>query len=92
MPGTLSTSKVSATLRRAHYRAAKWIPSGQVRGWGQWSPGFKLQKLPEGIHVTHKQGLHVKQDDSLFRYAHALSHHYTLTQTDDTLLVTGFKH
>lgn len=90
--GTLSTSKVAATLRRAGYHAAKWITSGQVRGWGQWSPGFKIQKLPEGIRVTHKQSLHAKQDDTLGRYAHALSHYYNLTTTNDAILVTGFKH
>lgn len=45
---TISLQRVSGALRKAGVRAAKWNPSGMVRGWGDWSPGVRTQREHDG--------------------------------------------
>jgi hypothetical protein len=87
--GKLSTSKVSATLRRAGFRTAKWIPSGQIRGWGSWSNGFKLkQQIDESIRCTIHAG---KAAVQLELYSAALSKWYNIKIEDHAIIITSFK-
>jgi len=49
----VTTQRLYAILRKAGFTAAKWEASGQVRGWGDWSPGVKCQQR-QGLTVTYK--------------------------------------
>lgn len=49
----ITVQRVYAILRKAGHTVAKWHASGQVRGWGDWSPGVKVQQR-QSLTVTYK--------------------------------------
>ncbi|HEY4530126.1 MAG TPA: hypothetical protein VIG97_07335 [Luteimonas sp.] len=74
----MRAAAVSAKLRKAGHRIAKWNASGMVRGWGDWSAGAHVEQLDNGtIQVSDRVGRWSKQTPERARelvqqYAEAL--------------------
>jgi hypothetical protein len=53
----MSTAKVRAVLKKAGLIAAKYHRSGMVKGWGDWSPGYKVEYDDYGrVTVRYQPG------------------------------------
>jgi hypothetical protein len=53
----LTTQRVVAILRKAGHSIGKWLASGQIRGWGDYSAGALVKWDDFGrIHVHHVVG------------------------------------
>jgi hypothetical protein len=50
----MTLQKIYAVLRKAGHQAAKWHSSGMVRGWGDWSPGVRVERGDGLLLVTYK--------------------------------------
>jgi hypothetical protein len=61
----VSVQKVSAAMRKAGLAAAKWHPSGQVRGWGSWSPGVRTHKDGDAVLVCMQHGHHTLETGAI---------------------------
>jgi hypothetical protein len=44
----ITRQKLYAVLRKAGFDTAKYHASGQVRGWGSWSPGARVEEARGG--------------------------------------------
>lgn len=57
----MTSQKLYAILRKAGHGAAKWSTSGMVRGWGEWSPGVKIERNSDTykiwFDVTYKTAI-----------------------------------
>lgn len=56
MDKKLTIQKVSAAMRKAGLRAAKWNASGQIRGWGDWTSGVRVSGHGDHIRVHYQRG------------------------------------
>jgi hypothetical protein len=61
----ITVQKVSAAMRKAGLQAAKWNPSGQVRGWGSWSPGVCVRDGDGDVRVYMQHGFHTLETDAI---------------------------
>lgn len=50
----MTPQKIYAVLRKAGHQAAKWHVSSMVRGWGDWSPGVRVERGVDLLSVTYK--------------------------------------
>jgi hypothetical protein len=62
MAEQISRQKVSAAMRKANLRAAKWNRSGMVRGWGSWSSGVRVYQGINGVCVCWQVGQWSKEN------------------------------
>ena len=57
----ITRQKVSAVLRKAGLTVAKYNRSGMVRGWGDWSEGYRVS------YNAHDNILFVRHEQSYIR-------------------------
>lgn len=94
----ISTQKIVAILRKAGFDAAKWQASSMIRGWGDWSFGYKVHSN-NGIYISHKQPHRMAQESAkvdiekhLVEYQAALDNAGIVSEIQDGVLkVRGYK-
>jgi hypothetical protein len=47
----VTRQKIQSVLRKAGIPAGKWIASGQIRGWGEWTEGTKVRDGDGGFTI-----------------------------------------
>lgn len=59
-PRPLTPQKVRAILHKAGFRASKYHRSSRIRGWGEWSPGYRVTAgttslIVEYVHYSNRE-------------------------------------
>lgn len=79
-PPVATPQKVRAVLKKAGHTAAVAHKSGQIRGWKNWTRGYRVSGYGDEVRVEYKGGNYgtdAKREQDMARYA-------------DTLLSAGF--
>lgn len=53
-------TKVGRALRNGGMPRAEWNPSGRVRGWGNWSPGYDYVAPGHFVDTANVPGVEVR--------------------------------
>lgn len=72
MTSEVTAQKVRAVLKKAGFRNAEMVRSGQILGFGYWTRGFKVRTVNTILRVEAKGRPHDPISDDARRYAEAL--------------------
>ena len=70
---TLTTQKIHHALKKAGHGKAVWVASGNIRGWGRWHEGYKIEKDGNRLgvcHITDHWASRKMGQDAYLKYVH----------------------